>query len=236
MTACRRNGMQTSDLPNRPRLTTDFSFAIGVNELPSAAMRSLSFYPRRLSPLVSFGACVLLIAGCNETPPKIEQPVNIQQPHLEAVQLPADFRAQVTESVYVPIYSQIYSENNLRTVLLVGTLSIRNTDAHERMIVKSIRYYDTSGKLLEQLLPNPVAVGPFATAEVVVPRRHEAGGSGANFVVDWMSASKIHEPLIEAIMISTGSAQSVSFSTRGVVIERTEGKPAAVPSTGTAAH
>jgi len=174
---------------------------------------------------IPFVSLLLLLAGCEEPPAKIET-TRDWQTHLQEAKLPADFVPAVSESVYVPIYSDIYFEDTKRSLLLAGTLSIRNIDPKQELIIKSIRYYDTQGKMLEQLLDHPVLLAPFGTAEVVVPRTHASGGSGANFVVDWMSSKKVHEPLLEAVMLSTGSSQSVSFTTRGVVIEHTEGKPA----------
>jgi Protein of unknown function (DUF3124) len=169
----------------------------------------------------------ILFSGCTEKtaePVKIEPPTDWQA-QLKPANLPSDFVPAVTERVYVPIYSDIYYEDNHSKLPLEGTLSIRNTDATHSMILKSIRYYGSSGNLIQSLLDHAVTLGPFATADVVVPRTHEAGGSGANFVVDWVSAKKISEPLVEAVMVSIGSPQSVSFVSRGVVTEHSETTP-----------
>jgi hypothetical protein len=161
------------------------------------------------------------LSGCTEPPEEIQAPLTWQA-HLQEANLPPNFVPAITESIYVPVYSHIYHEDAEKATLLVSTLSIRNTDSLKSLIIKSIRYYDTQGQLIQSLLNKPVVLGPFGTAEVVVPRTHEKGGSGANFVVDWMSADKVHEPIVEAVMVSTGAAQSVSFTSRGVVIDREE--------------
>ncbi|MBU6453317.1 MAG: DUF3124 domain-containing protein [Cyanobacteria bacterium REEB67] len=54
----------------------------------------------------------------------------------------------------------------------------------------------------------------------MAPRTNTTGGSVANFLVDWMSAEKVSEPIAEAVMISSGSARSVSFVSRGTVLSR----------------
>jgi Protein of unknown function (DUF3124) len=175
--------------------------------------------------LRALSACLfaaLTFSGCAEdAPPKIEAPIDWQA-HLKPAKLAADFVPAVAERVYVPIYSDIYYEDSSRKLELVGTLSIRNTDATKSIILKSVRYYGTQGNLIESLLKQPLVLGPFATADVVVPRRNESGGTGANFVVDWMSEQKVSQPLIESVMVSIGSSQNLSFVSRGVVTEHTE--------------
>jgi hypothetical protein len=163
------------------------------------------------------------LCGCTtEKQPDIAHP-SLWQSHLKTFEIAADFRPQDGESIYVPIYSHIYDEDNTRSTLLTGTLSIRNTDLKNALIIKSIAYYSTEGKLLQQLCDKPVLLGPMATAEIVVPRTNTTGGSGANFIVDWLSAQKVSEPIAEAVMISSGSAQSVSFVSRGTVLSRLAG-------------
>jgi len=175
--------------------------------------------------LKALSACLfaaLTFSGCAEdAPTKIEAPIDWQA-HLKPAKLAAGFVPAVAERVYVPIYSDIYYEDSSRKIELVGTLSIRNTDATNSIILKSVRYYGTEGNLIESLLKQPLVLGPFATADVVVPRRNESGGTGANFVVDWMSEQKVSQPLIESVMVSIGSTQNLSFVSRGVVTEHTE--------------
>jgi Protein of unknown function (DUF3124) len=181
-----------------------------LNSLPKLSVRPI---------FCSFIAAVLFSACKADEAPKILPPANWQA-QLQPAYIGPDFVPAMSESVYVPIYSHIYYEDNQHQLTLVGTLSIRNTDANNSLILKSIRYYDTKGQLKENLLDHPVKLGPFATADVVVPRTNDSGGSGANFVVDWISEEKIAEPLIEAVMVSTGASQSVSFVSRGVVTVR----------------
>jgi hypothetical protein len=129
-------------------------------------------------------------------------------------------KTEVVDSIYVPVYSHIYSEDNTRTALLTGTLSVRNTDPEKSITLKSVAYYDTKGKLLSQLCPEPLRIGPMATVELVVPRSGAKGPCGANFFVQWSGAAKVSEPIAEAVMISTGSTPNISFVSRGALIKR----------------
>jgi hypothetical protein len=171
-----------------------------------------------------FAAFIVLLpvslTACNEGPEKEITAPTVWQEHLPVVKDPLELKANVAETMYVPIYSHIYDEDNTRTTLLTGTLSVRNTDPDKSIVLKSVAYYSTDGKLINQLCTDPVKLGPMATAEIVVPRTNTKGGSGANFLVQWTATSEVSEPIAEAVMISTGSAQSISFVCRGTVVKR----------------
>lgn len=125
-------------------------------------------------------------------------------------------------AVYVPVYSHIYRGRG-QPVLLTATLSIRNTDPKNSITITSVRYYDTSGKLLRAYLQQPLKLGPMASTEFLVENTDTAGGSGANFVVDWAGEGKINRPIIECVMVGDGERQAVSFAVRGQdITERSE--------------
>jgi hypothetical protein len=123
-------------------------------------------------------------------------------------------------SVYVPVYSHIYYRDEHRFVNLAITLSVRNTDADQSIAVRSVRYYDTAGKLVRTYVSEPARLGPMATREFIVEEEDSSGGSGANFVVDWSAAQAVSEPVVEAVMIGTSGAQGISFTSEGRTLER----------------
>ena len=56
-------------------------------------------------------------------------------------------------------------------------------------------------------------------------RTDSAGGSGANFIVEWVGEKQVSEPIVEAVMLSAESAQGISFISGGRVIKnRTSNK------------
>lgn len=176
---------------------------------------------KRLGTGLLICACVLL-SGCTQQDSAEIKPPQSWQTHLETIEPSQTLNPYVEETIYVPIYSHIYHEDDTRFTLLTGTLSIRNTDSTTPIILKSVKYYASDGKLLKDLCPQPVSLGAMATADIVVPRTHSQGGSGANFVVDWIAQKQVSEPLAEAVMISSGSAQDLSFVSRGVVTAHKE--------------
>ena len=168
--------------------------------------------------MVALAGAVVAISGCDYieglTKPAEEAP-EVSQPHLKVVKLADDFKAIQEASIYVPIYSAIYYEDRRRTIDLAATLSVRNTDMKSSIVLRCVDYYSTEGKLVRKYLSAPVELGPMSTADFIVARTDSSGGAGANFVVDWVSSKAVSAPIAEAVMVSTGSSQSISFVSRG---------------------
>ena len=123
------------------------------------------------------------------------------------------------QTVYVPVYSHIYSGDREHPFYLAATLSVRNTDPKHAITVLSVDYYDSKGKLLRPYLENPINLKPLATTRYIIKESDKSGGSGANFIVKWKSDIKINAPIIESIMIGTKTQQGISFISRGRAIQ-----------------
>ena len=122
------------------------------------------------------------------------------------------------QSVYVPVYSHIYHGDKEKKFNLTATLSIRNTNLDKNIMLHSIDYFDSNGKLLKKYLETPIVLKKFSTIRYVIKAKDKSGGSGAKFLVRWKSKGLSNAPLIEAIMISTQSGQGISFVSRGQAI------------------
>jgi hypothetical protein len=133
-----------------------------------------------------------------------------------AQEMPQRFAGQ---SLYLPIYSHLYhGDVNPRTgkpsETLVSThVSIRNTDPAAGLKIVSARYYNPDGKLLREFLPKPQAIPPLGTYELYVPRSDSSGGSGANFIIDWIADKPINPPLVEALHADIREARTLLFVT-----------------------
>ncbi|MFH5831488.1 DUF3124 domain-containing protein [Halalkalibaculum sp. DA3122] len=121
-------------------------------------------------------------------------------------------------NVYVPVYSHIYQMNQQKTFNLTTTLSIRNTDLQEPVILKKVYYYDSQGGLVHRYLDEPRKVPALSSISFVVEEEDLRGGVGANFLVLWEAMRPVNEPVIEAVMISTSQQQGISFVSEGRVI------------------
>lgn len=120
-------------------------------------------------------------------------------------------------SVYVPIHSHVYF-NGGRPLQLETTLSIRNASAAASVYVESVRYYDTDGELVKSPVDRLIELGPLQSIEFVVEQRDSSGGTGANFLVDWLATAPGPDPLVEAVMVGTAGPQGIAFRAVGVAV------------------
>lgn len=107
---------------------------------------------------------------------------------------------------------------------LSATLSVRNTDLTQSIIITSVRYYNTDGQLIRQDVNRPVSLKPLASTSFFVAADDTQGGSGANFIVEWVATNRVSEPVIEAVMISTVSSQGISFVSPGKILQQRDRK------------
>lgn len=121
--------------------------------------------------------------------------------------------------IYVPVYSEIYDFDRNRASQLTTTLSLRNTDLVNPIVIETVDYYNSGGEKVSTYLTKPIQLAPLASTEVVVAKDDQTGGVGANFIVEWGAAKKVSPPVVEAIMISTISQQGMSFVSPGRVIQ-----------------
>ena len=122
------------------------------------------------------------------------------------------------ESVYVSIYSNVYSGIKLHALELSGMLSIRNTDPKYSISILKANYYDSKGEILERYITQPLKLKPLESTHFLVKVSDKRGGPGAKFIVKWQSDHKVNQPIIEGIMLSTRAQQGISFICPGKII------------------
>lgn len=157
---------------------------------------------------------IMAIVACATSQPAPKPTVQLKQVTLDTSKI------VVGQTVYVPIYSHIYTVSQSRSIDLTATLSIRNTDLSHSIVIASVRYYDTAGNLVRTDLENPVELPALASTDFVVDQADTEGGVGANFIVEWAAETAVSDPVIEAVMIDTLSNQGISFISPGRVIQR----------------
>jgi hypothetical protein len=136
-----------------------------------------------------------------------------------AVRAAEDVKLTTGQTVYVPIYSHIYSGLKGRPFDLAATLSVRNTDPKNSITITSVEYYDTDGNLIKEYLDAPIQLKALASTRYIILEGDKTGGSGANFIVKWKSTAAVNPPIIEGVMIGTSSGQGISFISDGQVIK-----------------
>jgi len=165
----------------------------------------------------------LFASGCRDEAPVYEADSGSDrryvapQPNVAPAQRIPLERAATGQLVYVPVYSHVYYSGG-KPYLLEATLSIRNTDPKRRITVNSVEYYDSQGTRLRQFLDAPLMLEPLATTEFLIPALDTKGGSGANFLVEWVAETSVATPLIECLMAGMSGTHGLSFARTGQAI------------------
>lgn len=120
-------------------------------------------------------------------------------------------------AVYIPVYSEILVSGGGKLNLAI-TLSVRNTDFTQTLIVHKVSYYNSAGKLIEDYLEVPYSLEPMASAHFFVAQTDVRGGLGANFIVQWSADKLANEPVIEAVMAGSTGTQGTAFMSHGRAI------------------
>ncbi len=137
---------------------------------------------------------------------------------------PAESRS-LGETLYLPVYSHIWHGDPDRNgqpvkTLLSVSVSIRNTDPANAIRINSAEYFDTGGKKLKQYIPAAVSIAPMGTYELFISRGDDSGGSGANFLISWMSDAPASPPIVEAVHADLPVGRSSVFVTSARPIPR----------------
>lgn len=142
--------------------------------------------------------------------------------HLDPINWEKKFRALPSNDSlikgrsYLSIYSSIYDGTEKTLHHLTATASMRNVSNTDTIYILKAEYYNTQGDPIRTYFNKPIFLKPLQTIEIVIDQDDKYGGTGANFVFDWAVKSNNHEPIFEAVMISTTGQQGISFTTRGI--------------------
>ena len=130
-----------------------------------------------------------------------------------------DLELTTGQTIFVPAYISIYISAK-GTINLTTTISIHNTDFQESIIINSIRHFGGNGKLIKDYVQAPVQLGPMATTAFYAARGDPQDGIGANFIIEWVAEKHVHEPVVEAVMISKMGNHGFSFISPGRVLSQ----------------
>lgn len=166
---------------------------------------------------------LLSLGGCQPTtrPPGDVLFHPAGQKALHATQL-TESDLLVTGETYVPVYSNIYWGQSTSVTELSATVSVRNADLDQSLILTHVDYYDSRGRLIRQYLDAPTELEPMGTVEWVIEVHDTEGGSGANFMVGWGAPGPVARPVMESIMLGQISSFAISFVSQGRPVEVVE--------------
>jgi hypothetical protein len=122
------------------------------------------------------------------------------------------------ETLYVPVYSNVYAGPQAVPHQLATMLSIHNIDPKNTITILTADYYDSNGKFIEGYIKKPVVLKPFNHTFIYLKEYDKRGGPGANFIVKWSAEKNVNQPIVEALMY--GTRAGISFTSPGQIIRQ----------------
>jgi hypothetical protein len=124
------------------------------------------------------------------------------------------------QSVYMPCSTSYMAGDHSFNVK--ATIFIHNTDPNQSINIVKMDFYNTSGKLVEQYLQQPLKLNPSAATYIHV-KNHLTGkeGMAAHFVIQWQAETKVVEPLMRTLMLGSAGTRGYSFTTQPRVVQET---------------
>jgi hypothetical protein len=162
----------------------------------------------------------LSCAGKEPTGSSTSGKASTTRPGVSEIALPAEDKIVAGQTIYVPLYSHVYTSDNAQTLNLASTLFVRNTDPNRAIILTRVEYFDSGGKSLRKFLKSPVKIEPLASIDFFVKESDETGGASPSFIVQWISTDPVTDPITESVMIGTSGTQGISFACPGQIIAR----------------
>ncbi|UAM98376.1 DUF3124 domain-containing protein [Polaribacter litorisediminis] len=163
--------------------------------------------------------CIFLLS-CVSPDPNLDKKGKNELKALEIERTISKEEQNFHDTIYIPIYSDIYFDQQNQKVLLAATLSIRNTSYNDSLFISKIDYFNTEGKLVRSYVQNLINLPPMATVNYVIEKDDDTGGPGANFIVEINSKNKNVKPVVQAVMIGEAGNKGFSFATDGYSLKK----------------
>jgi hypothetical protein len=128
----------------------------------------------------------------------------------------ADLRKVRGQVLYVPIYSNLPHDEK-RKFDVSAFIAIHNVDLDHKIRILKVLYFDNDGRLVKDFSPPDLSLPPLGATNFFIPQSDQSG-TGANFLVEWVSEKPVREPLIESVMINLETHRSFAFQSRGHVV------------------
>jgi hypothetical protein len=124
-------------------------------------------------------------------------------------------------TIYVPIYRTFYHGygSSKDAYGLTSTACLHNTDPKQAIVVYDVKHYDSNGKLIKELLFEPITIKPWSSKEISILPAPQPDDFGTNLIVRWKSDQPANPLLVEVLMVGQVLNRGVSFLTQGQEIK-----------------
>ena len=165
-------------------------------------------------PILLLLLLTIPVASCEKGERKASPTVAFR---VESLNVPeGDVKKVRGQVLYMPIYSNLpYMEKKRYDVS--AFLAVHNTDLKNQIKITNVAYLNTDGMVVKQFLAKPRQLAPLAT-EIFTVSQEDQSGTGANFIIEWISDLPVNEPLIESVMTNLTGTTGLSFLSHGRVM------------------
>jgi len=141
--------------------------------------------------------------------------LNISPPQLAAGEL------STGSTIFVPAYRSFYQiyGSTRDSYALTSTVLLFNIDPKQGIEVLSVDFFDSSGKLLKNLIDAPLLIKPRNSKEITIQPRTQPEDCGAHLIVRWKSNQPANAPVVEVLMVGQVLNRGISFSTQGYEVK-----------------
>lgn len=120
--------------------------------------------------------------------------------------------------LYLPVYSSFPDFMDSSKFDMSAFLAFHNTDFRRSVTITRVQYFNSKGQLVHDFLKDGhIEINPLETVDYYIPYRDQSG-TGANFLIEWMSDSLVNEPLVESITYSLKNQQTVAVLSHGKIL------------------
>ena len=171
-----------------------------------------------MKKITAYFALVVFLYSCTTKDPNLkkesENILDVNQLRKGSVEL------SYRDTIYIPMYTEIYMEHDTWKLGLTPTISVRNTSLKDTVYIEEIDHYNSQGELVHQYHENILFLGPLQSIEYVVAERESEFEAmiGGSFIIIWGANSSKVKPIFQGIMVSSHGPQGISFLTEGVSI------------------
>ncbi len=169
-----------------------------------------------MKKITAYFALVVFLYSCTNADPNFKKENILDVNQLEKGSIDLSYR----DTIYLPMYTEIYMEEDTWKLGLTPTISIRNTSLKDTIYIEEIDHYNSQGGLVHQYHDKILFLGPLQSIEYVVAERESETEAmiGGSFIIIWGANSLKVKPIFQGIMISSHGPQGISFLTEGVSI------------------
>jgi hypothetical protein len=122
------------------------------------------------------------------------------------------------QTLYLPVATSYVTDEYSFNVN--ATIFIHNADPDHAINIVKMDFYNTSGKLVETYLQQPLKLNPSAGTRLHVKNTVTGEeGTAAHFVIQWQADTKVVEPLVRGLLMGARGTRGYSFDTTPRIVQ-----------------